>query len=422
MATKFAVDEGDTVLDGPATVSSLKLPASASSAAPTKATADEASLLRSIEMIAPVLQRGAAQSDVKGCLVDESARALQTNNFWRLKLCREMGGLELPIVTQIRCLAALAAVDTSSAWCTMIANNAVAALGATMPQAAIESIFSAGVPACSIVVAPGGIATAKEGGYVLNGTWRLASSIHHAEWVHATALIERDPSRILPLAIRARDVELLDTWNVVGLGGTGSKDFKLTNYFLPSELTGNEHNPYGQIRGERRYDLVDLEHLESYEHLAFALGVGRRALHELRALLAKPSPGRYIADREVVQSQLGQAVVKMQAVEALAYSLYARVDAAAIGSPQIWLDTDRHLPRALAVWATQLALECVQLAFHRSGLASLHRPNILEKLLRDMSVAAIHVVVEDSAFPSYAQHLIETGASLELSRPVSNTI
>jgi indole-3-acetate monooxygenase len=378
-------------------------------------------LLAAAASIAETLQSGADESDRQGKLSDEAVAALRTRGFWRLSLCRELGGLELPIIHQIEILAALAEIDASSAWCTMVANNGVAMLGATMPDVAIERIFADGIPPCSIVAAPGGVATPVEGGFRLSGTWRLASSIRHATWVHATAFVERDPSRLLPLAIPVRDVEVLDSWNVVGLSGTGSNDFKLTDYFLPAELAGREDGPYRPIRGKFHYDRVDVEHVACYEHLAFAIGMARRALRELRAMLAKPFPGRYICDREVVQEELGEAVVKVQAVEALANTVFARVGAAAAGQQQSWSTSERHLPRSIAAWATSLALECVQLAFRRSGLGALHKPNIFEKLLRDMSVAATHVVVDDSAFPSYAQHLIETGAPLQLDRQTSGT-
>ncbi len=371
-------------------------------------------MLADIAAIAETLRAGAAASDAQGRLVDASVDALRSRGLWRMRLCRELGGLELPIVAQIQALAAIAAEDASSAWCTMVANNAVAILGSTMPSAAIERVFAQGVPACSIVAGPGGIATPVEGGFALSGTWRLASGVHSAKWIHATALVERDPSRVLPVAIPAADVTLVDSWNVVGLAGTGSNDFTLKEYFLPSELAGRDDNPYGQLRGVRRYDLMSLDQVESYEHLAFAIGMGRRALRELRLVLATPPSGRQIADREVVQGRFGQLVVALQAIEALAYALYDRVDAEAVGELQSWSQDDRYRPRALAVHATQVALECVQMAFHRSGSAGLRRPNIFEKLLRDMSVAATHTVVDDAAFAAYAQHVIETSGPIEL--------
>lgn len=365
-------------------------------------------LTAAVADIADILNFEAQPSDGQGRLSDRAVHALRSHDLWRMRLCQDLGGLELPIVTQIQVLAALAAVDASSAWCTMVANNAVAMLGATMPAPATERVFANGVPTCAIVAAPGGKATATEGGYLVTGTWQLASGIHHADWVYATAHIDGDPSRLLPLALPAEDLTLLDTWRSVGLAATGSDDFSLSDYFVPTALTGRATNPYGQLRGTRRYDLAGLDHLESYEHLAFAIGVTRRALAELCELLARGSAGRHTADREVVQSQLGQMEVSLQAIEALALSIYSRVDAAAMGEPHAWNAADRHLPRAVAVQATQLALESVQMAFHRSGAVAVRSPNVLEKLLRDMSVAATHVMVDDTAVAAYAQHLIES--------------
>ena len=382
----------------------------------TPSGAEPDRLLAAVQDIAEEIADGAARSDAEGRLVPETVEALRSRGLWRMRLCRELGGLELPIVAQMRVLAALAAVDTSSAWCTMVANSSVAVLGATMPRAAVERVFADGVPACSIVAAPGGVVTVEDGSYVLDGTWRLASSVHHADWIHAAALVDGDPSRLLPLAIPARDVTLVDSWNVVGLSGTGSNDFTLRGYALDPALVGREENPYGQVRGTRRYDLAGLDTVESYEHLAFAIGVARRALDELRHGLAHPSPGRHTADREVVRSELGRAMIKLQSIETTAWALYARVDAAALGNEEELIGIDRRVPRALATWATEVALELAQLSFRRSGVAALRRPNVVEKLLRDMSVAATHVLVDDTAFAAYAQELLEADAGRPLVR------
>ena len=51
------------------------------------------------------------------------------------------------------------------------------------------------------------------------------------------------------------------------------------------------------------------------------------------------------------------------------------------------------------------------LPFSAPGGPALHGPNVLEKLLRDMSVAATHFMVDDSGLASYGQHLIETSPS-----------
>jgi alkylation response protein AidB-like acyl-CoA dehydrogenase len=368
--------------------------------------AEAVRLLVAVDEIAQTLAAGASRSDAEGRLVSETVRSLRSRGFWRMRLCDELGGMELSMVEQLRVLAALAAADTSSAWCTMVANNAVAVIGATMPDSTVSRVFADGIPACSIVAAPGGRATRADGAYVLNGTWRVASSIHHADWIHATAHVDGDPSRLLPIVIPAKDVQLVNSWQVIGLGGTGSNDFTLTDYALDEDLAGDEHHPYGQLRGTRRYDVLGHEPIESYEHLAFAIGVARRALRELRKALARPAPARRTADREVVQSELARAMIKLQSIEATAFSVYGQIDAAAGGDPDELSLLHVGVPRALAALGTELAVESVQLAFRRAGLAALRSPSILDKLMRDMNVAASHVLVDDTAFASYGERLV----------------
>lgn len=365
-------------------------------------------LLAAVAEIAPLLQAEADQSDQAGRLSPRSVEALRSHDLWRMRLCRERGGLELSITDQIAVLAALAEVDTSSAWCTMVANSSVGVLAATMPDATLDQLFGDGVPTCSIVAAPGGKATRVEGGYRLTGMWRLASGIHHATWVHVPALIDGDPSRLLTFAVPVAEIQVQDSWHVVGLSGTGSSDFTADECFLPEVLAGREGNSYGQLRGERRYDLIGFDRVESYEHLAFALGVSRRALSELRQNLATMPSSRHTADREVVHNQLARATLELHAIEALTHTTYAKIDAAATGRTDAWNPLDVHLPRALAVWATESALNHTQLAFQRTGAPALHGPNILDKLVRDMSVAATHIMVDDTAVASYGQHLLET--------------
>ena len=365
-------------------------------------------LLDAVAMIADVLQDGAAESDRQGALADKTVTALREHGFWRMRLCRELGGLELDVTSQVRVLAALAAVDTSSAWCTMVANSAVAALGATMPQPVVDRVFASGVPLCSIAAAPAGVAVPDGDGYRVSATWRLASSIDHAEWLHAVAFVEGDPSRPLPLAVPVHELDVLDTWNVIGLAGTGSHDVALVDHHLPHELVGRIGDPGRQVRGTRRYDQLALDDLESFEHLAFAIGVARRALDELGTVLSRGRGGSATGDREIVQLEVGEALVDLEAMQSLARSVYERADAAAAGDVSAWREQDRHLPRAVASWATRRALGIVQLAFHRSGSAALYRPNVFEKLLRDMSVAATHITVNDAALTSHALRSMES--------------
>lgn len=85
-----------------------------------------------------------------------------------------------------------------------------------------------------------GRAKRVDGGYILNGQWPFSSGTDHCKWIVLAGLAEKEGGPadeftemthfILPRA----DYEILqDSWKVMGLVGTGSKDVRVTNAFVP---------------------------------------------------------------------------------------------------------------------------------------------------------------------------------------------
>lgn len=377
--------------------------------------AQEQQLLTAVDELAPLIREHAGQAAAVRRLTDEVAAALRDAGLWRMRLARELGGEELSTLAQIRVIAALAAVDPSTAWCTMVVNNGTARAGATMPDAAVERIFANGVPVCSVVVPPGGVATPVDGGaggYRVTGTWRFASAIGNADWLLATALVDRDPSRQVDLLFPATDLTVLETWDADGLRATGSQDVSLENYLVPAELTGNPGYTRAQLRGRRRHDRVTLDVPESYEHLAFATGVGRAALDQLHDYLASPASGAR-SDLQLVHTELGRATVQLRAIHALSENVFGAYDHATLSEEGTWPVEDRGLPRALATWATRLALDWARLAREKSGFDALRAGSRAGGYLEDMTVAAAHIAVDERALTRLAEQRVEDSVLLD---------
>ncbi|MSO65913.1 MAG: hypothetical protein EXQ85_09000 [Alphaproteobacteria bacterium] len=73
-------------------------------------------------------------------------------------------------------------------------------------------------------------------GYRVSGTWRFASGLDHATWVIVTAPIEAEDGSLLPNArvlLAKNEAEVVDTWFVSGMCGTGSKDVNVPDIVLP---------------------------------------------------------------------------------------------------------------------------------------------------------------------------------------------
>jgi alkylation response protein AidB-like acyl-CoA dehydrogenase len=87
---------------------------------------------------------------------------------------------------------------------------------------------------------PSGQAVPVEGGYQVSGRWAFASGIRHAQWVSATTRVVGDGAAaptlrrvVMPVA----EVHIHDNWQVMGLQGTGSCDFSVTDLFVPERFS-----------------------------------------------------------------------------------------------------------------------------------------------------------------------------------------
>ena len=88
--------------------------------------------------------------------------------------------------------------------------------------------------------APKGVAKPVDGGYVFNGRWQFSSGTDHCEWIFLGAMLGDDdgkplmPPQMLHMILPRPDYEIVeDSWNVVGLRGTGCKDIIVRDAFVP---------------------------------------------------------------------------------------------------------------------------------------------------------------------------------------------
>lgn len=92
--------------------------------------------------------------------------------------------------------------------------------------------------------APGGLAVPVDGGYIVNGHWKFSSGTDHCSWVVLGAIVgdetgaPANPLSMLHIMLPREDYQILDdSWNVMGLAGTGSKDIVINGAYVPSYRT-----------------------------------------------------------------------------------------------------------------------------------------------------------------------------------------
>ncbi len=368
-------------------------------------------LLAAVERIRETILAGAATAEENATLPPATVTALYEAGLFSIKLPAVLGGAEADPVTQMEVFEAIARLDPSAGWCTMIGATSIGEPGAFLPDEAVAQVFAGGrVPTAACGLVPTGRAAPVDGGFRLTGRWPFASGIRHAEWIAATAFVDREPGapeerRVF--VVPAAAIRVHDNWQVAGLEGTGSCDFSASELFVPEAFTWNRLEARPR-RGGPIY-LLGRPGFVANECVGFALGVGRCALDAITAFAQSKRRGlkaqSAVASRPVFQRALGECDLRLRAVRALAFQLFEEawsiVGAGRVPPPEL-----QAAMRGVATLATEVAVDVATQAFRYGGGGALYRTNILQRCLRDINAAAQHVVVSDVAYENHGKFLL----------------
>jgi alkylation response protein AidB-like acyl-CoA dehydrogenase len=256
---------------------------------------------------------------------------------------------------------------------------------------------------------PTGTATPVDGGYRLTGRWPFASGVRHAEWLTAGVMVrrgEREAGERHIAVIPAAAATIHDNWQVAGLEGTGSSDFSVTDGFVPAAFVWSVAAP--PRRGGALFRL-GMPAFVAYEHVAFALGVGRRALEAAAALALTKARGIVTASplsgRAAFQALIGEGEIRLRAARAGAVELFEGAWAA-VGAGQTLSRRQQAELRSVATHATETAVDVVTGLFRAAGGGALYRSGVLQRCLRDINAGAQHFMVSDSAYERLGQILL----------------
>lgn len=284
---------------------------------------------------------------------------------------------------------AISSADGSAGWVASFGMSP--AYLAALPEKTVTQIWR---DSADIVFA-GGVfppqpAKRVDGGFRVTGRWRFASGSPAAELCGVGIIPEGEDKPLPRMAVMPREqVRIEETWDMVGMNGTGSHDLVVEDVFVPEDWTF--------IRGST--PSVDAPFFR-YPSLSFAsqvlsvttLGMAREAIdvvtamaHGRKSITGAPNLG----EREYVQIEVARAEARLQASRAFFYQAVDQAWEAVLAGGE----PSREQTSMLRLSTTHLTTECaaaIRACYEVSGMSGAESSNPLQRLVRDSMLCTQH--------------------------------
>ncbi len=376
-----------------------------------------ANYLARVRTLAPLIAGSADEIERNRRLPAALVAALKEADLFRMLLPHAFGGAELDPPSFVQVIEAIAKLDASTAWILCQTSVAATIAARLRPETAREmwrdphSILAWGPSTDSRAVA-------VAGGYRVSGTFAFASGCWYATWLggdctvcEPDGMVRRTESgkpetrRVLFPAERAR---MRDIWNVIGLKGTGSDGYVVTDLFVPEDFTVARLDDPAERRVMSRLYAFSTYNLFASGFAALAVGVARGLLDAYIALAKEKIPRGFktaLRDDGATQLELGYAEARLRAARMyLMGTVAAAWDEAQLANA-LALDT-RMAIRLASTYVIRQAKEVADTAFDAAGTTAVFAANPFERRMRDVHAGALQLQGRKSHFATVGQHLL----------------
>ncbi len=378
------------------------------------AAAIDTALLDAARDIAPIIREHSAEAERERRLSKPVLDALRETGLLRMTTPRSLGGLETDPVTRALIGEEVGRHDSAAAW-TLENPLDWAFFCARLPDEGAEEIYGGGPDV--LIAAQFGRpleAVSVDGGYRVSGRAPFVSNCHDADWISSTVLVDADsdsddePEMRMVYFPRER-CEIIDTWDVMGMRGTGSNDITVTDVFVPRHLTfpmEPEFEPGSHYRGPLyRLPVVGAAGAGIPTPM---LGVARRALDEVTALALHKTPVTsqgLLRERSSAQIDLGRAEAILRSGRLLLFDTLGEAYRRCVAGEPHTLEQKGELLMAGA-HAMSSAVRAVELACGIAGTSAFRATNPLERCFRDVQTMRHHVFTSEARYGTFGQVLL----------------
>jgi len=381
------------------------------------------SLLAAVNDLAPQVHSLTGQIEAQRRLPQPLVDAMADAGVFRMLIPHALGGLEVDVTTLIRVIEATATLDGSVGWSTMIGATGGITSG-YLNQAAAQEIFGSDPNVVTAgAIAPRGKALPVKNGFHVTGRWPFNSGCQYSTWLMGNCIVGASDSphldangrpEIRMMLFPATEAEIIDTWSVSGLRGSGSHDIAVHDLFVPHERTtafGLEPPTQpGPLYMFPAFGLLAIS------VASVALGIARSSMDCLLEVARHKIPiggRRHLSERPMIQLQIAQAQAQLRAARALLLDVAHETWSLLLKGEVISLHQRAHI-RLSANYVASESAKVVDTMYTTAGSSAIWDSSPLQRAFRDIHVLTQHAVVAPPIYELAGRVLFDLKANTSM--------
>ena len=362
---------------------------------------DEAFIEKAVAL-QPMVREHADQTERERQIGKTLVDAMTAAGLYRVAAPTAIGGGQTHPFAQIRVIEAISEADGATGWTLMIGIEVMGFLGAALAPEVAARVFADPGLVVAGAINPLGRALPVEGGFRVSGQWPFASGCDNAHYFWGQCIVsdgddrarESDGRVMLREALLPRaEFEILDTWHVSGLRGSGSHDVRATDVFVPEEhMTAVTARPL--VAPGPLFRLPIFSRL-AYNKVGVATGIARAAIDGFVRLASEKTPRgstRLLRERTLAQIATAEAESELRSARAFVFDAVGEIwDVTLAG--ELPTAKQRALVQLACSNAASAAIRAVEKIHAAAGATANFTDSPLERCFRDVQVVRQHIMV-----------------------------
>ena len=354
-------------------------------------------VMEKVRDLLPAIRERAEVAEKERSIPKVSAREFLDAGLARVLTPKQFGGTELGLQTWVDVAVEIGKADAAHAWCASLIMHHPHYL-AQFPQAAQDDVWADGPDvAIAATLTPTSRIVPVEGGFRISCEIPYLSGINHCTRVIVGGMLPNPmgPPDWTLFLVPFGEFEIVDTWNTVGMRGTGSNTVVVKDAFVPTAHTvkvaemRDSTSPGGKVNEGVIYRAPWITYAP-LTFLAPMLGAARGALEDYRRWTAERISlfGAPVAKYTSIQVNFSRAASDLDAAELL---IRRTVDVAEMPEPasealraRCYRDQAR---------ASELIVAAMDTVMKISGAAGFASTSSIQRAWRDVHFAASHVIL-----------------------------